>query len=44
MDRTTGCMVKQKLRTRRQVTAGAADGMRMKVKSAKGVAGGVEYM
>ena len=42
MDRTAGCMVKQKLRTRRQVTARATDGMRMEMRLAKGVAGGVE--
>ena len=42
VDGTGCCVVKEKLYTRRQVTARAADGMRMKVRLAKGVVGGLE--
>ncbi|KAK3350580.1 cytochrome P450 [Neurospora tetraspora] len=42
VDRTGCCMVKEKLYTRRQVTARAADGMRMKVRLVKGVVGNLE--
>ncbi|KAJ4376853.1 hypothetical protein N0V85_008982, partial [Neurospora sp. IMI 360204] len=42
VDRTGCCMVKEKLYTRRQVTARAADGMRMKVRLTKGVVGNLE--
>ncbi|KAK3402648.1 cytochrome P450 [Sordaria brevicollis] len=43
VDETGCCMVKEKLYTRRQITARAADGMRMKVQLAKGVvSGGLE--
>ena len=42
VDGTGCCVVKEKLYTRRQVTARAADGMRMKVRLARGVVGGLE--